>query len=85
MINPLILKNYSPIRSSTKCYDLTCRDFSRGNTRLHTRHFMPLGELDPSKIKCEITSARGRPLLPESWVELFLLRILNESLTESVS
>ena len=29
---------------------------------------MPLGELDPSKIKCVMTSALGRPRFPESFI-----------------
>ena len=44
----------------------TCKDFSLGKTRLQIRHFIPLGELDPSKIRCVITSARGLPRFPES-------------------
>uniref|UniRef100_A0A0K2UHX7 Uncharacterized protein n=1 Tax=Lepeophtheirus salmonis TaxID=72036 RepID=A0A0K2UHX7_LEPSM len=51
----------------------TWRDFSLGKTREQTRHLIPLGELEPSRMRWLITSALGRPLFPESPVLLGLL------------
>ena len=69
LLHSKLFCNYIISINLTNCHVRnTCKDFSLGKTRLQIRHFIPLGELDPSKMRWVITSALGRPRFPESLI-----------------